>query len=104
MSRRMLASLLCVALMAGPFAGCIPLPGGRSIAQQEVAGKSGEDTLVARSGDSCRVSADVFERIRIGDAHTCPWQSVRGTGEAVSSDPKRGGIPGAVGRPRIPPP
>lgn len=96
--------LLSVALMAGMCTACIPLPGGRAVAQQEVAGKTGEDTLVARSGDTCRVSADVFERIRIGDAHTCLWQSTRGTGEAVPGDPKRGGIQGPVTRPRIPPP
>jgi hypothetical protein len=49
------------------------------------------------------VSADVFERIRIGDAHTCTWQSVRGTGEAVSGDPTRAGIQRPVGRPKVPP-
>ncbi len=98
-----MTSLLSIALSAGTFTSCIPLPGGQSIAQQEVAGKTGEDTLVARSGDTCRVSADVFERIRVGDAHVCTWKSVRGTGEAVSGDPRRGGIPGSVGRPKIPP-
>lgn len=96
-------TLLGVPLLAGMLASCLPLPGGRSIAQQEVAGKSGEDILVARSGDSCRVAADVFERIRVGDMHMCTWQSSRGSGETVLGDPKRGGIQRPVERPRVPP-
>lgn len=90
-------------LTAGTLISCVPLPGGRSIGNQEVAGKSGEDTLIARSGDSCRVAAEVFERVRIGDVHVCTWQSSRGTGDAVAGDPTRAGIRRPVERPKVSP-
>jgi len=102
-SPRIVLTRLGLSLVTLLCSSCLPLPGGRSITQQEVAGKTGEDTLVARSGDTCRVTAEVYERIRIGDAHVCLWQSSRGTGDAVVGDPTRAGIQRPVGRPRVPP-
>ena len=64
--KRVSASLVLVMLTS-----CLPLPGGTTVSRQQVAGKSGEDLLVARSGDTCQVSSVVHERISIGDTHVC---------------------------------
>ena len=59
---------------------CVPLPGNRELSRRAVAGKQGEDTLVSFDGASCRVTADAFARVQVGDDHTCAWQQVAGDG------------------------
>ena len=71
------AALLCSA--------CVPLPGNRELSRRGVSGKQGEDTLVSFDGASCRVTADAFARVQVGDEHTCAWKQVEadGSGRAV---------------------
>jgi hypothetical protein len=72
-------------------AACVPLPGNRALSRRSVAGKQGEDTLVSFDGASCRVTADAFARVQVGDDHTCAWKEVAadGSGRAVP-DPRPG--------------
>lgn len=62
------------------LAACLPLPGGRELSTQAVTGKRGENIVVASDGSYCRVAPATFERLRIGDDHTCIWQVVQGDG------------------------
>lgn len=103
LSPRRLVRCLSASLTCILFLGCLPLPGGRSLSQQVVTGKTGEDTLVSRDGDSCVVPAKTFERIRIGDTHLCAWRTAQGSGGGTLGDPQRGGLQGPVVRPKTPP-
>jgi hypothetical protein len=90
-------AFVCVVLV-----GCIPLPHGRSLSEQEIAGKSGDSILIARSGDVCRVSSNVFESRRVGDFHRCIWESAL-QDERTAGDPRRAGMQRPPERPRVPP-
>jgi hypothetical protein len=71
---------------------CIPLPGARNYGQLVVAGKSGEDTLVADNGRTCQVNAETFTRVNVGDLHRCVWQASNSDGGGPTIiDPRRTG-------------
>jgi hypothetical protein len=96
--RALLTTIACALLCSA----CIPLPGNRSLSRRTVFGKQGENTLVADDGASCRVTADAFARVQIGDDHTCAWKEVNadGTGRTVpDTRPGRTTLPGRPGRP-----
>ena len=83
-------------------AACVPLPGNRELSRRPVSGKQGEDTLVSFDGASCRVAADAFARVQVGDEHTCAWKQVEadGSGRAVPDlRPDRTRLPARPGRP-----
>jgi hypothetical protein len=95
------SALIPPLLAAAVLAACVPLPGNRSLARRAVAGKQGENVLVAHDGSWCRVTAAAFARAQIGDDHTCAWQEVGadGSGRAIpDARPGRTRLP-AVPRP-----
>ena len=73
MSRRPHVLGLAVLTSLGA-AACLPLPGGHTLQRREVVNKGGENRLVSRDGAFCRVTADTYERVQIGDQHTCAWR------------------------------
>lgn len=87
-----------IVLLVGLVA-CVPLPGNHSLSRRTVTGKQGENTLVAQDGSACRVTAAAYERVQIGDDHTCAWKEVEanGTGRAIPdtrpSPRRRPGLP-----------
>ena len=72
MPRRPGFAPLAAALLSS--AACVPLPGHGYAARQLVVRKEGEDTLVAASGATCRVTGDTYEKVQVGDEHVCAWQ------------------------------
>ncbi len=56
------------------LAACIPLPGGHSLSRRQVTGKQGAHTLIADDGATCAVTAPTFEKVQVGDDHTCAWK------------------------------
>ena len=79
---------------------CVPLPGHRYIAKEFVARKEGENTLVAANGATCRVKADTYEKVQVGDEHACAWQYPDDTRPAAdaTTDPRPRRAPGLPGR------
>jgi len=89
---------MITAAVLGALGACVPLPGGRELSRREVWGKEGETTLVDRDGARCQVTADRFERTRLGDRAVCAWQDRSVASEAIPA-PRRG-LPDAGGRRR----
>ena len=58
----------------GLAAACVPLPGNRQLSRQMVVRKEAENTLVSDEGATCRVKADAFETVNVGDQHACVWK------------------------------
>jgi hypothetical protein len=81
--------------------GCLPLPGGHSLASKTVIGKSA-DALLAGDGTSCRTSPRVVQETPIGAPHQCLWISEADGKHGVNT---AGAIvPGdKVKRPAVPP-
>ncbi|GJG87983.1 hypothetical protein tb265_31640 [Gemmatimonadetes bacterium T265] len=71
--RRWFPALAAAALVLGT--GCVPLPRYGYVGKAFVARKEGEKTLVADDGSTCRVKGDVFDKVQVGDNHTCAWRS-----------------------------
>jgi hypothetical protein len=100
---RLRSSIPALALLGAlaPLGGCVPLPGGRTFERRTVAGKRGDDTLVALDGGTCRVWADVFARVQVGDEHACVWRDVGSgrPGSHAAPEPQRPsrGLPGRAG-------
>ncbi len=86
---RLRSSIPALALLGAlaPLGGCVPLPGGRTFERRTVAGKRGDDTLVALDGGTCRVWADVFARVRVGDEHACVWRDAGNGGPGDRAAP-----------------
>lgn len=71
----------CLALGLLGVGACIPLPGGHMLGSKVVAAKAGSNTLVANDGTRCSVSDEAYEKVRIGDSHTCAWSPRAGEGD-----------------------
>lgn len=71
---RLAGAVLTAAVAAGCASVPVPLPGGRQLATRMVARKADENTLVADDGGQCRVGADAFAKVAVGDPYRCVWR------------------------------
>ena len=95
-----LAVLIALPL-AAVLTGCIPFPGGHTLASKTVVGKSA-DALLAGDGSSCRTSPRMVQETPIGASYSCLWL---GDDEGRRGVATQGTIvPGdKVKRPEVPP-
>jgi hypothetical protein len=94
-----IAALACVVL-----AGCLALPGGRTVARRRVAQKVADSLLVADDYSRCAVSSQSFAEIRVGERRWCTWRHADALPEAdeVPRTPRREPPRPTVGAPRRP--
>jgi hypothetical protein len=89
---RRAARPLALAVLAGAtLAGCLALPGNRTVARRRVVDKVSDTLLVAADRSRCPVPAQTFAEVRLGDRRWCAWRRSDALPEAdeVPRTPRR---------------